>query len=387
MNFKELVESVLLLEVTLSKANRIRFMKQFNTDSTKANEYINQFNNVVLKLSNTDIFSYKSLEELDKALKEARGIKTKGEAKRESALTGSKIVFENEDYVLRLIRSKSAAIIYGKGANWCISYDDRYRGEEDEITGNLFWHYALEKYNSIYIAEAKKLPADIAQSNGAIMDSVDIKVANRELKKIALLINEKGHCEIWSTVNDKLFDGDQARPVPEVEHVYKNVQRIVKFVPYSKEEIEKYSVEGLIVGVYYARSTGVRVPWIEEKLLNECVDTANFSNNIIFYGSEVVRDKWPEYEEKLLKRLRYLKDHISYYTPLTIQRFGYLEPFFIYLQTLQNVNKAWPELPKALKGVANDHREFSKLYVKYQNIIWEPEDIDKSRFYYEDRGI
>ena len=219
LTFRELVESVLLLEVSLSKANRIRFTKQFNTDLTKANEYINRFNDVVLKLTNKDIFSYKSLEDLEKALEGAQSIKTK----RELALQGSKIFYENDDYILRLIRSKDAAIAYGKGANWCISYDDSKRGE-DENTGNLFKYHALDLGYTIYIAEVKKLPLD------------------KELKKIALLIDKNKDCEVWSADNNMLYNSEQTYPfsnllMPGVHRVYNvSILKIIQYIPYTKEE-------------------------------------------------------------------------------------------------------------------------------------------------------
>ena len=378
MNFKELVESVLISEVALSSANKIRFMKQFNTDSIKALEYLERFNSAVLKLTNKDIFSYKSLEELDKALEGIKVVKTKREAKREASIKGSKVVYEDNDYVLRLIRSKDAAIAYGKGARWCISYDDSKKREDEPRAGNMFWRYALDDDYTIYIATAKRLPSD-----------------NEELKKIAILVNDRGYCEMWTAENTIEYEGSQTNPIPSIlilshlsriESVYPNVREIFKYVPYTDEELGLYIDEHAAVGLAYAFRTGIRVPKVEELLLAGCYPTERIGDNIIRYARDVVRERWPEYEAKILVSLKHIIDRKTYYAQI-FEYYNNDQPFIEYIELLQSIGEEWPEFEKLLESFSGDIR-FKRLYYTYKNMVaGRTLDSQESSSYYEDRGI
>ena len=392
MDFKKLVESVLVSEVALSSANKIRFMKQFNTDSAKALEYLERFNSAVLKLSNKDIFSYKSLEELDRALEGIKGVKTKREAKRESALQGSKIIYEDDDYVLRLIRSKKAAIAYGKGATWCISYDDSKKNDDEPGTGNMFWTYALKHNFTIYIAQAKRRPSDIASDNGKEQSEQLSKDCDDELKKIAILIDERGYCEIWSAINEKEYEGSQTiahRRYTErasVMDVYPNALSTVKYIPYTDKELLQYMDESIDIGIKYALSTETRVPNVEEYLLKHCDPTEYIGNRIVDYSTKVVGQRWPEYEVKLLERLRYIIDRKSYYARI-FEHYNSDRPFIEYMKILQNTNEVWPEFEELLESFSGD-RGYRRMYYTYKNMAQGREmNSQDSSFYYEDRGI
>lgn len=392
MDFKELVESILISEVALSSANKIRFMKQFNTDSAKALEYLERFNSAVLKLTNKDIFSYKSLGELDRALEGIKGVKTKREAKRESALAGSKIIYEDRDYVLRLIRSKKAAIAYGKGATWCISYDDSRRGEDEIGAGNMFWTYALKHNFTIYIAQAKRRPSDIASDNGKEQSEQHGKDCDEELKKIAILIDERGYCEIWSAINEKEYEGSQTiahRRYTErasVMDVYPNALSTVKYIPYTDKELLQYMDESVSIGIDYAFRTGTRVPAVEEYFLKLCDPKEVIHNRTIEYSAEVVGKRWPEYEAKLLGRLKHIKDKKSYYARI-FEHYNNDLPFIEYMKILQKTNEVWPEFEELLESFSDDIR-FKRMYYAYKNMVQGREmNSQDSSFYYEDRGI
>lgn len=381
MNFKELVESILISEVALSSANKIRFMKQFNTDSIKALEYLERFNSAVLKLTNKDIFSYKSLEELDKALEGIKVVKTKGEAKREASIKGSKVVYEDNDYVLRLIRSKHAAIAYGKGARWCISYDDSKKREDEPTTGNMFWRYVLDDDYTIYIATAKRLPSDIASDNGERWNNELNKRNNEDLKKIAILVNDRGYCEMWTA--DNVCEPDL---VPSIESIYLNVQRIVKYISYTDEELKLYIDEHITVGLAYAFKTGIRVSRVEEHLLAGCYPTERIGDSIIRYARDVVKIRWPEYEAKILVSLKHIIDRKTYYAQI-FEYYNNDQPFIEYIKLLQSLDEEWPEFEKLLESFSGDIR-FKRLYYTYKNMVaGRTMDSQESSSYYEDRGI
>ena len=377
MNFRTLVESVLLLEVTISKANKERFMKKYNTDERKAVDYINMFNNVLVKLTNKDIFRYNDLKELDKTLKQAQEIKTKRQAVKETAIAGSKIVYEDNNCVVRLIRSKEAAIAYGKGAPWCISYDDRIPAE-DERSGNLFWNYSISQNKTIYILTAKRPIYDIAgevnanSEEGKAGRSADqfmvlLGASNIEWKKLAILIEHdpkrSGVLEVWDYLNEKIYNSQVPEDFrlkygkPNPFKLFPDVLDAIKYVPFTEKELLPHIETDTRVALEYAYFVKKRVPKVEEIILKDGI-----SFEALEYTTFIVQGRWTEFEKLILHTIEEFLKSPFYFSSSVVRNY-----------VLNTIGDRWPEF-EALLSNKQLPKKLQELYDEYKiiNRIKEP---------------
>lgn len=196
MNDRHLISEhyKLVTELTDSKANVQRLIKKYGVSEDEAHVLIQRFTKVEARLQNLDIssypppdlelisapkdiFSYPSLDRLKHILTELENTSSNKQQLKRDAELGAKIVFENENVIVRLIRNKRAAIKFGRGTNWCIAVDDydfEPREQEDneegevqwdddnEDTGNRFNGYTVDSVdeNTVYYVERKKPDRD-----------------------------------------------------------------------------------------------------------------------------------------------------------------------------------------------------------------------------------
>lgn len=361
MNFKELVESVLLLEVSISKANKERFIKKYNTDETIALDYLNKFNSLLVKLTNKDVFGYNDLKELDKALKQAQQTKTKRGAVKEAAIAGSKIIYEDNDCILRLIRSKEASIAYGKGTPWCISYDDS-KPSEDERVGNLYWDYSLKQNKTIYILTAKRPIYDIARDVNATSREgqtyrtteqfmSQIEADNVGWKKLAFLVEgDTGNIEVWNYMNEEIYNGKTIAPL----NLFPNIKNKIKFIPFTEKELLPHLKQDVRVGLSYAYVTKKRVPEAEALLLRGGV-----SFEALEYAQFVIGGRWKEFEDLILRTIDHYLKEPSFFSSGTVVE---------YIKSL--IPDRWSELEKLLKDkqLPNKLQEIYDLYRLQHNL-------------------
>ena len=136
----------LINEVVLSRANIDRFVRQYNVSANSAADWINHFNKNSSYLKNKNIFSYKSIDDLEAALKQASETPNKQSALK----VGSELVYENNIFKIYWIKNKTAAITLGRETSWCTAYDDRTELYVDPgDVGNMFYKYTLD-YETLY---------------------------------------------------------------------------------------------------------------------------------------------------------------------------------------------------------------------------------------------
>lgn len=371
MNFKELVESILLLEVAISKANKDRFIKKYNTDERKAVDYINKFNTASVKLTNKDIFGYKDLKELDNALKQAQETKTKRQAVKETAISGSKIVYEDNNCVVRLIRTKEAAIAYGKGAPWCISYDDSVPAE-DERSGNLFWNYSISQNKTIYILTTKRPIYDIAGEVNAISEEgkagrsadqfmVFLGASNVEWKKLAILVEydprRSGVMEVWDYLNEKIYNSQVPEDFrvkygkPNPFKLFPDVLDKIKYIPFTEKELLPHIETDTRVALEYAYFVKKRVPKVEEILLKDGI-----SFEALEYATFIVRGRWPEFEKLILHTINEFLKSPFYFSSSVVRNY-----------VLTTIGDRWPEFETLLSGKQLP-KKLQDLYDEYETV-------------------
>jgi hypothetical protein len=99
------------------------------------------------RLSEKDIKKYKTLEDINKAVKDleskpsARGTKRKGKHSAE-------ILFEDDNWLLLHPLNRTSAIYYGSNTSWCISRRD--------LTKNLFYQYSLNNIQFYILIDKSK---------------------------------------------------------------------------------------------------------------------------------------------------------------------------------------------------------------------------------------
>jgi hypothetical protein len=371
MNFRKLVESVLLLEVTISKANKERFMKKYDTDENKAVDYINKFNSVIVKLTNKDIFGYNDLKELDRALKQAQETKTKRQVVKETAIAGSTKVYEDNNCVVRLIRTKEAAIAYGKGAPWCISYDDRVPAE-DERSGNLFWNYSISQNKTIYILTAKRPIYDISSEVNANSEegkagrSADqfmafLGASNVEWKKLAILVEydpkRSGVMEVWDYLNEKIYNSQVPEDFrakynkPNPFKLFPDVFDRIKHVPFTEKELLPHIETDTRVALEYAYFVKKRVPKVEEILLKNGI-----SFEALEYTTFIVRGRWTEFEKLILNTVSEFLKSPFYFSSSVVRNY-----------VLNTIGDRWLEFEALLSGKQLP-RKLQDLYDEYKSV-------------------
>ena len=113
-------------------------------DSHETRDCLERFAKIGSKLEKKDIQQYKSVAELYQTLQDASGVKTRSETRNE----GSEKVYEDDDWMIIHPMTQEAAVLYGKGTQWCTAATEY----------NNQFNYYNEK-GPLYIIISKKYPA------------------------------------------------------------------------------------------------------------------------------------------------------------------------------------------------------------------------------------
>ena len=130
------------------------------------------FEKAVQRLSEKDIKKYKTLEDINKAVKaleskpSARGMKRLGKHSAE-------VLFEDDNWLLVHPTNRTSAIYYGSKTSWCISRRD--------LTKNLFYQYSLENIQFYILIDKSKINE---------VKSLNSKSAGRDFSKLAMLFRD-----------------------------------------------------------------------------------------------------------------------------------------------------------------------------------------------------
>ena len=100
-------------------------------------------------IQNKDIYKYETLKDLEKALQDIEGKKTKTEIRKEEKIEGAEKIYEDENVLIVSPKTHKASCYYGKGTKWCTTetspeYFDNYRRE-----GATFY-YLIDKNKNEY---------------------------------------------------------------------------------------------------------------------------------------------------------------------------------------------------------------------------------------------
>lgn len=135
------------------------------------------------KFSNKDINSYRTLNDLNIAIDNIKGVKTSGDKKRD-AKKSSKKIFENNKWIIIIPETKEAAIKYGKGTTWCTSAKKDNAFDAYNVDGPLIIiinkQNPSEKYQLHYPTNSYR------DSEDDDMELVDFFIKNPEIKDFLL---------------------------------------------------------------------------------------------------------------------------------------------------------------------------------------------------------
>ena len=177
------VDQVTVRKLNDQLVNRTKYVpfliKNYKVDDIV--NLINGFDKRQSRFENKDINSYDVVKlrslvepELDK--------KTKTEIKS----SGVDKIYEDNDYLLLLLKNKEASCYYGKGTKWCIS------STESE---NYFDKY--DQDTNLYVLFNKKLP------------ETNIR------HKLAIAITKLGISGIFNTQDNDIYDKNEQLPIPQ----------------------------------------------------------------------------------------------------------------------------------------------------------------------------
>ena len=76
------------------------------------------------RIKEKDINRYDSIEQLHQAVTQKESEVVQKQQKKSEIKSGAITVFENEDYLILIPKTKAASCYYGKGTSWCIAYTD-----------------------------------------------------------------------------------------------------------------------------------------------------------------------------------------------------------------------------------------------------------------------
>jgi hypothetical protein len=127
------------------------------------------------RLEKKDINQYKSLKELEDAVKALPESKTKEKARVKSE--GSKKLWENDTHALFRIETRDACIQYGKGTRWCITMK-AHNYWESYKSGNNVFYFLIDKRQSEPEKESEtfsdvKSPRQYSKIAWAVQRSLD----------------------------------------------------------------------------------------------------------------------------------------------------------------------------------------------------------------------
>jgi len=156
----------LISEILSSKANIDRFKQAYGLGPTTAKVAFDRFNGVKDRLVNKNIFNYKSVDELEAALRNAEGTSSKGterRRKRQLRMADADRVYENDKVLVVSPLTYEASCDWGDTTNWCSalrsnrSYFDQFKADGDILI------YFIPKDKSVrkmaLLASADSLPA------------------------------------------------------------------------------------------------------------------------------------------------------------------------------------------------------------------------------------
>jgi hypothetical protein len=103
---------------------------------------IQAFHDNQQRLQKRDINQYKSLKELEDAIKDLPESKTKEKARVKSE--GAKKLWENDTHALFRIETRDACVQYGKGTKWCITMK-AHNYWESYKSGNNVFYFLIDK--------------------------------------------------------------------------------------------------------------------------------------------------------------------------------------------------------------------------------------------------
>ena len=106
---------------------------------------IQAFHDNQQRLQKRDINQYKTLKELENAIKDLPESKTKEKARVKSE--GAKKLWENDTHALFRIETRDACIQYGKGTKWCITMKAHNYWESYKVGNNVFY-FLIDKRQS-----------------------------------------------------------------------------------------------------------------------------------------------------------------------------------------------------------------------------------------------
>lgn len=157
-------------------------------------------------LSNKDIYSYESNQDIIKAVKDAKEKVTRSEVKKKE----TEILHEDERWLVLCPLSRRSSNIYGKATKWCVSSEDTsYSNYYKQYTDNGSLVFVIDKTVSDEECRTNDFARiafhnDRSKEDGVtIWDIKDVQMGvNKAMKTYALLGDT-----IMTVINDRLENG------------------------------------------------------------------------------------------------------------------------------------------------------------------------------------
>lgn len=133
-------------------------------------DVIKMFHRLALRrrIDKSDIYQYRTLEDLEKAAIEAEKTMSKTQAKKKTKEEGSTVVMDNDRVLIVVPETYEASKVYGSGTKWCTSMKD---------TDHHWKSYYREGCKLYYIIDKKenKKYAVLVRPNGqkTVYDELD----------------------------------------------------------------------------------------------------------------------------------------------------------------------------------------------------------------------
>ncbi len=142
--------------------------KQINTGIYTTHEVataIKQFHQYHQKLENKDINSYKTIEEVERALV-GKDLPSKRKLK-EISKSGADVIYESPNYIVIHPKTKESACAYGAGTKWCITMKNESHYENYSNKGIIFY-YIFDRHPKDEIMNKVAIAMKILQDDGIV---------------------------------------------------------------------------------------------------------------------------------------------------------------------------------------------------------------------------
>jgi len=213
-------------------------------------ELIQSFHKNIQRLEKKDINQYKSLDDVETAIKSLGAtVKQKREKKKEVAQEGSRIVYESDKYFVVRPETEEASCYYGRNTQWCISATESQNYFGDYTRRGKAFYMVRDNYASDK-DENKKLALVYSGANydtpEEVYNALDYSITVSNLKGILEEEYEGIADSIWDDLREHGAGADFEQSVLGLIMEEVGLQKVTESIELKRKVMEELKKRGVL---------------------------------------------------------------------------------------------------------------------------------------------